>query len=199
MVYGTSHHNIPYSSIVFCATRSFPNNHKSQHRNGFVGPRLSKVRFDLTIVSMLNRFLNCIILTAVVAKRNHELRFPNTRAEMDAARQARRSARTSSPVSSLLSRNSERNADSALKSRRKDLNIERKEIFQTDISNTSNLNYIENGNQSIATSNGKACISDTKSNYIPPVKSREHNTRSKNGIRKESKSVSCRKQVDCKN
>ena len=58
----------------------------------------------------------------------------------------------------------------------------------TNLNNTGNgsLGCPRTDSGSRTTSNGK----NRTSNYIPPVKSRDHNTRSKNGFRKEVKSVS---------
>eukprot|EP00977_Amphora_coffeiformis_P002324 scaffold437_cov159-Amphora_coffeaeformis.AAC.3 len=113
---------------------------------------------------------------------------------MDVVDRTRRSPRTASPDQSAISGKSDQSIQSTANLSAPYANGNRNENTGAKSPKSINLNNTENGSptyprtdsRSRTTSNGK----NRTSNYIPPVKSRDHNTRSKSGVRKETKTVS---------
>ena len=113
---------------------------------------------------------------------------------MDVVQSTSRAPRTGSPDESGISGKSVQSNQSTTNLSRTHVHGNGVDSKDAKSSKTTNLFNTENGSlsdhrtdsSSKTTNNGK----NRASNYIPPVKSRDHNTRSKNGVHKEAKSVS---------
>ena len=113
---------------------------------------------------------------------------------MDIVRTTRYATKPRNSPSSESSGKSEQSAESTPGVSQDGLIVTEEKSKGVQSPKTSKLISTENGAQPSHSTNSKgATTSNGKSNnynYIPPVQSREHNTRSKNGVRKEFQSVS---------
>ena len=115
---------------------------------------------------------------------------------MDIVRTRRQPARARSPLPGDPSGKSEQSAKSTILMTSDGSNKHETESLGLQSPKTSNLIYTDNGSlarhDSVAKSatNGTSNGKNSNCNYIAPAQCKEHNTRSKNGIRKEVLSVS---------
>jgi len=113
---------------------------------------------------------------------------------MDVVHTTRGTSSAGIPDQSAISGKSDQSIQSTVNLSTSHANINGGDSTAAKCPKTKNLNNTENFPVAFSSTNSsgrtKSNGKNRMSNYIPPVKSRDHNTRSKNGISKEMKSVS---------